>query len=72
MLVRVFDDRWSMVHLVAGIATYFFKPLALLFLTYELAELLLKHEKTEYTVGDFLEYTTGIALAHFLSPFLHL
>jgi uncharacterized membrane protein HdeD (DUF308 family) len=75
VIVEVFDDWKSIVHVVVGGATYFFSyyqlfsffPLfAIIFILYELIEYWLKYDNIKYTVGDLLEFTTGYTVTGLL------
>jgi len=58
----VFDDNYSIVHLIAGAVTPLFPPILAIFLIYELVETMRKErERKEHFVGDILEYLTGVA-----------
>ncbi|WP_456477895.1 hypothetical protein [Geoglobus ahangari] len=70
MIVRVFDDRLSLLHIPAGIVSYFFPAFFVVFVFYELIEFTFKaekrEEKAENFVGDLFEFFAGVSLAHFV------
>lgn len=63
VLVRVFDDWKSLIHFILGFITYFCVYVVVPYAVYQLVEVLYRKEPARNTIGDFLEYFTGIALA---------
>ena len=63
MIVDVFDDKKSLIHLICGLLTPFFKWILPVFLFYELIEFMLrKDERLRHFLGDLTEYFYGLAL----------
>jgi len=68
MKIEVFDDWYSIGHLIVGVFSYFFVPIFVVFLFYELVEKMFKErkEKVSTFLGDLCEFFIGVAATHFV------
>ena len=66
--MKVFDDRYSIIHVFYGIIAYFIEPITftLLFLAYELIEY---SESYDNIKGDIIEYIVGLVLGFLIKHF---
>lgn len=63
MKVIVFDDFFSIIHFIAGAVTLVFGLwLFIVFVVFELMELMMKSEKLANYIGDYMEYMLGVAV----------
>jgi len=62
MLLEVFDDKSSIVHLICGILSYFWLSVFVIFIFYEIVEHIYKHrqEKEANFLGDIVEFLFGL------------
>lgn len=68
--VEVFDDLYSLFHVVCGAIASFFWPVVILFFIYELIEFCVKkREGKENYVGDILEFSLGMVFGNSLIQF---
>jgi len=62
-MVDVFDDKRSMIHLIAGMLAVFSIVFFIIFVLYETAEYIYKHRRKKETadkfIGDLLEFLCG-------------
>lgn len=65
MRIEVFDDRNSFVHLACGVISYFFIPLFVVFVFYEIIEHIYKYKKEKEAnfFGDLVEFLFGFSMA---------
>ena len=66
MKVNVFDDWYSIGHLILGFFTLVIPLAFIVFLLYELVEFCLKypHEKASNFVGDIFEFVLGLGFGY--------
>ena len=71
MMVSIFDDKKSVVHLFAGMLSVFSIAFLVVFVLYETAEFIYKRRrKKEFTddfVGDLLEFLCGYSFVNILA-----
>jgi len=62
MKLEVFDDKLSLLHLLAGALSYFIPVIFILFIFYEIIEHVYKHkqEKEVNFLGDIVEFLFGL------------
>jgi len=67
MEIEVFDDLFSLGHLIFGVLTVIFPIFFLLFFVYELLEFIYKYprkrEGVRDFIGDLFEFLVGVAFA---------
>jgi len=67
----VFDDSKSLLHVLLGFSVYVihftYLSLALLFtilfIAYQILEIILLEENVKYTIGDIIEFLVGVGIA---------
>ena len=74
MKIDVFDDLFSIGHLILGAVTYFIPLIAWIFIVYEIIEFHIKKVRKEETVkeflGDLYEFMFGIAITHLIISYI--
>jgi len=73
----VFDDTSSLLHILLGFSVYVihftYPSLALLFtilfIAYQILEMILLEEDVRYTIGDLVEFLVGVGIAKLIFLF---
>ncbi|MBE8539418.1 hypothetical protein [Geoglobus acetivorans] len=65
MMLDVFDDRLSLMHIVVGALSFFYQVFFVVFVFYEVVEhiYLAGREKEANFLGDFVEFLFGLGAA---------
>jgi len=69
--MKVFDDRYSIIHVFYGIIAYLIEPITftLLFIAYEFVEYAETYEDKK---GDIIEYVIGLILGYIIKNWVGL
>jgi len=64
MKLEVFDNKYSFIHLLCGILSYFYPFIFVIFIFYEMIEFIYKKgkEKPQNFLGDVVEFLFGLGL----------